>query len=245
MKNQYFGDIGDYGKYGLLRFLAQRGIRIAVNWYLTSDDESHDGSIRGYLSKENNRIYDPELFDVLKRMCSSDEKDVCRFAQHGMIPSTTYFEEVLDPVLLPSLTVSEKRIVRVRWHQKALAVCNGSELVFLDPDNGLRAGIPTARKDAIKFVYSSEAADYYERGQNIVYYCHKGRRTDIQWDKAKHIMKDQCPSAVLIGITYHRGTQRSYIFVIHPEYEIMYHDLIKDFLGTAWRDCFTEEEFTT
>ena len=35
MKNQYFGDIGDYGKYGLLRFLSMRGITIAVNWYLT------------------------------------------------------------------------------------------------------------------------------------------------------------------------------------------------------------------
>ena len=32
MKNQYFGDVGDYGKYGLLRFIAKRGVSIAVNW---------------------------------------------------------------------------------------------------------------------------------------------------------------------------------------------------------------------
>ena len=31
MKNQYVGDIGDYGKYGLLRFLARQGIRIGIN----------------------------------------------------------------------------------------------------------------------------------------------------------------------------------------------------------------------
>ena len=47
MKNQYFGDIGDYGKYGLLRFLGERGLSIAVNWYLTPDDVSNDGNIRG------------------------------------------------------------------------------------------------------------------------------------------------------------------------------------------------------
>ena len=35
MKNQYFGDVGDYGKYGLLRHIANNGIKIAVNWYLT------------------------------------------------------------------------------------------------------------------------------------------------------------------------------------------------------------------
>ena len=49
MKNQYFGDVGDYGKYGLLRFIAKRGVTIAVNWYLTPDDQSNDGHIRGYL----------------------------------------------------------------------------------------------------------------------------------------------------------------------------------------------------
>ena len=50
MKNQYFGDVGDYGKYGLLRFIAKRGVTIAVNWYLTPDDQSNDGHIRGYLT---------------------------------------------------------------------------------------------------------------------------------------------------------------------------------------------------
>ena len=38
MKNQYVGDIGDYGKYGLLRFLSNHGIIIGINWYLTEDD---------------------------------------------------------------------------------------------------------------------------------------------------------------------------------------------------------------
>ena len=46
MKNQYVGDIGDYGKYGLLRFLAGHGIKIGINWYLTKDDGSADGNLR-------------------------------------------------------------------------------------------------------------------------------------------------------------------------------------------------------
>ena len=56
MKNQYFGDVGDYGKYGLLRFIAKRGVTIAVNWYLTPDDQSNDGHIRGYLTIDKRRI---------------------------------------------------------------------------------------------------------------------------------------------------------------------------------------------
>ena len=240
MKNQYFGDIGDYGKYGLLRFLAEHEVTIAVNWYLTKNDQSNDGNIRGYLTKEKNRIYDPDLFDVLKRMCTQNEKDVCIFASLGMISGVGYYDKTVEPVL-STLAVSEKRAARKQWHQEALAVCDGFDLVFLDPDNGLRSGIPTAKKDANKFVYSSEVADYYERGQDVVYYCHKGRRTDAQWEKAKFIMQERCPNAVLMGITYHRGTQRSYIFVVHPEHEKMYRNLVKCFLGTAWNDCFTDE----
>ena len=204
------------------------------------DDQSNDGKIRGYLDKEKNRVYDPELYDVLKIMCERNEKNVCRFAEYGMIPGAIYFDKTVEPVL-SSLTISGKRAARKQWHQEALAVCAGFDLVFLDPDNGLRSGTPTAKKDAIKFVYSSEVANYFERGQDVVYYCHKGRRTDAQWEKAKHIMQERCPNAVLMGTTYHRGTQRSYIFVIHPEREKRYRNLLKEFLKSAWNDCFTDE----
>ena len=240
MKNQYFGDIGDYGKYGLLRFLAGHEVTVAVNWYLTEKDQTNDGNKREYLTKEENLKYDPVLFDVLKKMCAQNKKDVHEFAALGMIPGAKYYDRIVEPVL-STLTFSEKRSARNQWHQEALAACDGCDLVFLDPDNGLKAGNPTAKKDAMKFVYSTDAADYYERGQDVVYYCHKGRRTDVQWEKAKHIMKEQCPSAVLMGITFHRGTQRSYIFVIHPEREKLYSDLIKVFLETPWNEVFTKE----
>lgn len=109
MKNQYFGDIGDYGKYGLLRHLAGQGLSISVNWYLTPDDASNDGSIRGYLSKEEDRRYDPELFDVLREMCARKEQDVCLFAKRGMIPGAIYHDDIVEPELGSPLSVPEKR----------------------------------------------------------------------------------------------------------------------------------------
>ena len=33
MQDNYVGDIGDYGKYGLLRNVTVAGLRLAVNWY--------------------------------------------------------------------------------------------------------------------------------------------------------------------------------------------------------------------
>ena len=35
MQNRYTGDIGDFGKLGLLRQLSRTGLSIGVNWYRT------------------------------------------------------------------------------------------------------------------------------------------------------------------------------------------------------------------
>ena len=45
MKDQYIGDIGDYGKYGLLRYLISNGINIGINWFYTENDKTGHGSI--------------------------------------------------------------------------------------------------------------------------------------------------------------------------------------------------------
>ena len=109
-----------------------------VNWYLTTDDRSNDGNIRGYLDRDKDRIYDPGLFDVLRDMRTRKENDVKCFADRGLIPGAIYFDSFVRP--LPSdlnLTLAEKQLARERWHQEALAACDSSDLVFLDRRSAL------------------------------------------------------------------------------------------------------------
>ena len=66
MKNQYFGDVNDYSKYGLLRCFADSGLNIGVCWMLTPDDSRSDGRKIRYLSDpEKWKGFDPTLFDYL------------------------------------------------------------------------------------------------------------------------------------------------------------------------------------
>ena len=67
MKNQYFGDVNDYKKYGLLRILSDGGsLRIGLCWMLTDGDRTGHGGLIGYLHQPKQwRHYDPELFDKL------------------------------------------------------------------------------------------------------------------------------------------------------------------------------------
>jgi hypothetical protein len=59
VKNSYVGDIGDFGKYGLLRILGKTGLSLGVVWHLTPDEQEHeDGRFTDYLT---------EHFRTLKR----------------------------------------------------------------------------------------------------------------------------------------------------------------------------------
>ncbi len=50
MKNQYFGDIYDYIKYGLLRRLSPKGeVSTTLCWMLTPNDQGKDGHRISYL----------------------------------------------------------------------------------------------------------------------------------------------------------------------------------------------------
>ena len=85
MKNQYFGDVGDYGKYAMLRYLVNDGIKIAVNWYLTPDDGSNDGKFTTYLEKGDMSFYDKSLFELLKEMVAKGERSIEAFEKADVI----------------------------------------------------------------------------------------------------------------------------------------------------------------
>ena len=249
MKNQYFGDIGDYGKYGLLKFLAQNDVRIAVNWYLTKNEENKpgDGKFTKYLEKkEEYSKYDKDLFVTLKEMVLPEPgiRDVEQFELKNAIPNAIYYHDKLN--LRALKTVAERKAYRKVWHEKALDTCKDADLVFLDPDNGL-VEKPKFSKTAEKYILPCEVAAYYKRGQNVVYYCHKGRRKPVAWESYKQYMMHCLPEAAFMGLTFHRGTQRSYIFIYHPDQAERYRILLRDFLKTNWgspkenKAPFTEE----
>lgn len=234
MKNQYIGDIGDYGKYGLLRFLSQNGIKIGVNWYLSENDEIViDGNINNYLEddRENgDKCYDPELFNLLKRFAFRDDKKVEQLEDNNIIPNAVYYHDVI-----PTVSETERKNrkdIRDNWHNNALKALNGVQLVFADPDNGSAEDYKLIRKNGEKYAGIGELADYYKARKDVVYYCHKARRKQSVWESKMRELESI--GAKNIVLTFHRGTQRSYIFAIHPDHYDNYNDLIKQFLSTNW-----------
>ncbi len=236
MKNQYVGDIGDYGKYALLRAFANAGVKVGVNWYLTQDDGSADGKFVKYLQEDGMRRYDPGLFAVLKDIVAGNSKSISDIQKSGIIPGAVFYDKVLDPVGSPK----DRSRIRTDWFEDSIICLDGTELVFMDPDNGLLTTGKDTMQGGEKYVLPQEVERYFKAGHNVVYYCHKGRRKLMEWDDYISYMFERIPDAMPTVLTYHKGTQRSYVFLIHKESFAKYRKIVEEFCR-KWFRIFNEE----
>ena len=231
MKDQYIGDIGDYGKYGLLRFLSGHGTSIGVNWYLTPADGRTDGSHTEYLHDERMRVYDDKLYDSMAKIAFREDKHIQMVEQGGILSGLRFYSELMD---FDSLPWRKRTAARSAWHQRALDKLKDTELIFIDPDNGLSSTKKASAKDAQKYVLPNEIADYYIRGQQVVYYHHRPRKGAEGWAKDKVQILACLPDARLLAVSFNRWSCRTYIFVLHESAYALFRDALNRLLYTAW-----------
>ncbi len=169
MKDQYFGDINDYRKYGLLRQLAASGLETTVAWMLTPDDGSSDGRRLGYLGKpERWERFDPRLFASLKALLSAGVgRRVALVENSRILPGARFYSEL----------VPRGEPARERWLEGLVERARGTDLVFLDPDNGLEVkSVPRSGKGATRYVYWSDVEALFRSGFSLLIYQHFPRR---------------------------------------------------------------------
>ena len=170
MKHQYFGDVNDYVKYGLLRVLgAASGLRVGVAWLLTPNDDRPDGSRTAFWKDLDWREHDPALFDQLARLSTqSAARSVGLFRRWELVPGALDFEPELPG----------KPEARAEWMAAALETLANCPLIFFDPDNGFEVeSVPYGRRGSSKYLYWDEAAAAWSAGHSLLVYQHFQRRS--------------------------------------------------------------------
>ncbi|MCX6132969.1 MAG: hypothetical protein NTU47_04055 [Ignavibacteriales bacterium] len=167
MKNQYFGDINDYKKYGLLRILSDEGrMRTGVCWMLTQDDGGTHGSKTKYLKDPRKwRHYDPDLFDFLvQQMDPVRARGVGDISRSQIVSNAIYFNEIL----------TDDRMERKKYFENVLGgFSQNLDLIFFDPDIGFEVNSkPVGRKGSSKYVYWDELKAAYDAGHSLLVYQH-------------------------------------------------------------------------
>ncbi|MBP3883500.1 MAG: NADAR family protein [Olsenella sp.] len=205
MQDRYAGDIGDYGKFGMLRALASEGLSIGINWYLveTPRQEASVNDGQKLIPKRLTQC-DPELAETLLEISQGQDRSVRALEQAGLVPGASYFS---DPVPVRG---------RLAWHARALASLAGADLVFLDPDNGLlvkSVGRQSSRSP--KYAFYEEVADYVSRGQSVVVYNHRSRKQeDAYFGEISERLAAAVPQAVdIVAITFRKGSVRDYFAI--------------------------------
>ncbi len=236
MKNQYVCDIGDYGKYSLLRYIARDNVSIGVNWYLTNNDTTNDGKYKEYLSRDNLSQYDFEVFECLRTIYNSGNRvTVLDIQKSNVIPNAVFYSKNVDFCGTPS----ERKKLRSEWFERSIKAFKDVRLIFMDPDNGLLTRGDGAKRGVEKYILPEEVFRYYNEGHDVVYYCQRGRRSKDKWVEYLQTISKDIPDAGSIVITYHKGTQRSYVFIVHESNYDHLDALLSAFSMFHWNNLFS------
>ena len=183
MQDRDAGDVGDFFKLGVLRWLVAPSpyvppLRLGVIWFRVADesDECDDGRVayldRSSVAGQDLRPLDANLYDRLGRLVAAGDRSIGALVSSGVLPAdtVTYDRELTFAGLSPNDRAA--RVVRrERWFHDAMVTVDQCSLVFVDPDNGLRhdgRAVPSYRDHAEKHAYLSEVGQLLERGQSVV-----------------------------------------------------------------------------
>ena len=187
MQDRFVGDIGDFGKYGLLRVLcAPRPLdgggqlSLGVVWYRTPDGTDPAGEQRAYLNRtpENLARYracDPELYDSLERTKDPSKRSVVLVRQWDILPQGTRFHE--DILSFEGVSRRAARLAyRERYLERSRALTATCDIVFVDPDNGIEVkSTERHHKGGPQYCYLDELVPCVQGHKSLVVYQHFSR----------------------------------------------------------------------
>lgn len=229
MRHAYVADVGDFGKYGLLRALhrGRPAYQLGVVWYLTdAREENNDGRHNGYLVgspslRKSFRDCDEDLYDAMSRMRRESRLSVRDIQCSGVLPEATVYFDLAVPNrddCQPGRSI--QWTARHAWHREAQKALLRADYVFTDPDNGIlfpdRASNTPLERSAPshKHSYWHELAAFLESGKSVIAYHHLGRQRGghtAQILRCLRIIYDLGHEAE--AIHYRRGTARAFVAI--------------------------------
>lgn len=257
MQNKFTGDVGDFGKFGLLRFLTgavdpgdrEPNPRLGVVWYLVPDEcERGDGRHIEYLARtlqnsERFRDCDPDLWEALHRLVRHERNARCvrQIERAEVLPGAVFYNPRLmfEPYMLRPMRAELRRL----WLTGARLATADANLVFLDPDNGLADHRKKLRRDGPKFTYLSDLREFWDCGKSLVVYHHlgMGAPADEQIDGvAARISDALAQHPEVVALRYHRGTARVFFVIAQDDAAgRIVRARANRFLQTCWNQHFT------
>lgn len=229
MQDRYVGDVGDFGKYGLLNEVCEKSkekIKLGINWfYVTKVEKTKgDGEYTDYLSDEyrNSEKYRacfPELYDKLKIIVDDGNRSIKEIEKNLLLPKETVFYSTPLPYF--SVDPSKRKEDRENWFKESLMKLKDADIIFLDPDNGIQTTkVKKTQIKAIKYIFKDEIKRYLEHDKSLIIYNHRDRKPKLEYDKKiidaiNHI---NAWNSIRV-LRFKRFSVRDFIFIIQKDHQ--------------------------
>jgi hypothetical protein len=222
VQDKYAGDIGDFGKFVFLNALHEAyggRLRLGINWYRTTRPErsSNDGRHISYLDpvhprSDRFRRCAPKIYESLGRVVSG-ARSISALEEAGLAPIGTRFYSTALP--FGETRRRGEPSARRAWFQDSLGSLQESNVVFLDPDNGIAppALRPTQAR-AIKYSFLDEMREYFERSEILIVYHHRDRSPAPRYmQKFVDARRAVDARAMMRILRFRRVSVRDYVFL--------------------------------
>jgi len=248
MQDRYSGDVGDYGKFGLLRHLFNDSeYHLGINWYLYPDEKhNEDGKFTKYLLDPQYGQCDTELHHKLSKVVSNT-RCVRAIEEAGLFDcETSFFSNTVDFYSeAPGQTKANKEkrtFLRTEWQRKAASNLSDCDVLFLDPDNGLE--IESCRslnqKRSGKFAYFEEINKFHNDKEITIIYHHLNRHKNHgthaeQIRNRSQELKTKIDSAhTIYCLRYKPYSPRAFFVIASSKAVKGIRRSLHDFMGSHW-----------
>lgn len=228
MQDRYAGDVGDFLTLGLLRALLDgSALRLGVVWYRVPDEtHNDDGKHVSYLDPANAigrglRALDPDLHGRMGDVVRSGRRSVASLELSAALPmGAATFDEYVD---VRGKAAADRLARRRAWVDRAVAAMDGCDIVFADPDNGIRSSdhaTPRHRAKADKYAYLDELTPYAERAQSVIVYQHADRTAPVDVQASRRLAEAAGELGVepLAAVRASRGSCRLFLILPAPRH---------------------------
>lgn len=232
MQNRYTGDIGDFGKFFLIKHLFPTE-SIATIWYLYPDEtHNNDGSHR--VEEGNTNLYrkchalDPQMSELFHQIHQRDARNIGLFEEMDVLANGYYFTESI---------LGEGEGYRGQWLKRALEFIRSKScsVVCLDPDNGLEPS--SMHKLSIlkqgKYATYAEIESFFESAcvNHLVIYQHFHRQQshETQMRESKAKFERMYEGRAEVTIVRHNPVQaRFYLILSKPTKSLAFLQLLEN-----------------
>ncbi len=200
------------------------GLRLMVAWMLTPDDGSTDGKFVSYLEHPGKfSHHDPVLFQKIKELLTHGlKRRVSLIENTNLLPKTEFF----------SSHVPDTASSRSMWFSSLIQQAQGSDFVFLDPDNGLEVKSKAyGKKDSSKFLYWCEVETLWASGKSLLIYQHFIREKRLNFVRRMlDSMKDATPGSSVEAFSTPHVV---FLMALQPEHQ-GFHKTIVSYVQKNW-----------